>query len=79
MVLPRVSPLLDSTATLIDVRRVAALLGCSPRHVQRLVDVGRMPRPIRLGRLQRWHSAEIESWVAAGCPSCRPVSKARGK
>ena len=73
------SPSQDSSATLFDVRQIAELLGCSSRHVQRLADAGRMPRPIHLGRLLRWQKAEIESWVVAGCPNCRLASNARGK
>lgn len=38
------------SAELLDVRSVAARLGgCSTRHVYRLADAGRMPRPIKLG------------------------------
>ena len=70
------SPPLDSPATLFDVEQVATILNCSPRHVYRLADAGAMPKPRRLGVLVRWSRLEIEAWVKAGCPSCRP-SKAR--
>jgi excisionase family DNA binding protein len=43
-------------------------LGCSSRHVRRLADVGRMPRPIKLGSLVRWPRSVIEQWIADGCP-----------
>ena len=59
------------TAQLLDVEAVAAMLGCSPRHVYRLSDAGAMPRPVKLGALVRWSKAAVEDWVAAGCPSCR--------
>lgn len=55
-------------AELLDVRAVAATLSCSPRHVIRLSEAGRMPAPIRLGTLLRWNRALIEQWIAAGCP-----------
>lgn len=55
---------------MLTVDQVAALLGCSARHVYRLADMGRMPRPVKLGALVRWPRAVIESWIAAGCPSC---------
>jgi excisionase family DNA binding protein len=58
-------------AALLDVQGVAAMLGCSPRHVYRLADAGRMPRPVRIGRLVRWCRAALELWVADGCPSMR--------
>ena len=66
-----------SPAALLDVRAVAAMLGCSPRHVRRMADSGAMPRPIHLGRLVRWRKADVDQWLANGCPSCRPAKKAR--
>ncbi len=56
---------------LVDVRRVASLLNCSPRTVYRLSDGGRMPRPVKLGGLVRWRRDEIASWICAGCPAIR--------
>jgi predicted DNA-binding transcriptional regulator AlpA len=53
---------------LLDVNSVAGLLGVSTRMVWRLSDGGRMPRPIRLGRLVRWKSDVIDEWITAGCP-----------
>ncbi len=61
----------SSEAVLLDVSAVAAMLDCSPRHVYRLSDGGRMPRPIKLGALVRWRAGEIREWIAAGCPSVR--------
>ena len=54
---------------LLDVQAVARLLDCSARHVYRLADAGRMPRPVRIGTLVRWSRQAIESWIAAGCPA----------
>lgn len=56
---------------LLDVRGVAALLGCSPRHCYRLADGGKMPPPLRLGTLVRWSRRSVNDWIAAGCPSVR--------
>ena len=39
------------TAALLDVHGVADLLHCSRRHVYRMADAGRMPSPIKFGRL----------------------------
>jgi predicted DNA-binding transcriptional regulator AlpA len=60
-----------AAAQLIDVRAVARLLDCSPRHVWRLKDAGHLPRPVRLGALVRWPRQAIEDWIAAGCPAGR--------
>jgi excisionase family DNA binding protein len=53
---------------LIDVRVVAELLNCSERHVCRLADAGRIPRPVKLGALVRWNRCQVEKWLAEGCP-----------
>lgn len=64
------------TAELLSVRDVAALLGdCSVRHLYRMADAGRIPRPIKLGGLVRWRRAELVAWLDAGCP---PVRTAKG-
>lgn len=61
---------------LIDVHAVAENLGCSERHVWRMVDAGRMPEPRRLGSLCRWSRAEIEQWITDGCPILNKVATA---
>ena len=55
---------------LITVDDVSQLLKCSPRHVWRLADSGRMPRPYKIGALCRWPRDQIEAWIAAGCKPC---------
>ncbi len=56
---------------LLDVRAVAQLLDCSPRHVYRLSDGGRMPSPLKIGALVRWRRQDIDVWLAGGCKPCR--------
>ena len=56
---------------MLDVEGVAALLNCSTRHIYRLADSGRMPRPLKLGALCRWSRAAVEDWIGRGCPPCR--------
>ena len=56
---------------LLDVNAVARFLSCSARHVYRLADSGRMPRPQKLGALVRWDRIELEKWLADGCRECR--------
>jgi len=63
--------LAESTAKLLDMRTVADIFGCSPRHIYRITDAGRIPAPVKLGALVRWPRAAIEEWIAAGCPACR--------
>jgi excisionase family DNA binding protein len=53
---------------LLSVDDVAAMLSISGRHVYRLADAGRMPRPVKLGGAVRWDRLAIADWIAAGCP-----------
>lgn len=67
---PTVSPVL------LDVKSVAMLLGgCSVRHVYRMTDSGRMPQPVKVGALVRWRRADLEAWIAAGCPVQHPAKR----
>ena len=60
---------------LMTVNDVAKRLNCSTRTVYRLCDAGRMPLPLRIGTLVRWHESVIEAWIADGCPT---VARAPG-
>lgn len=61
----------ERDSAMLDVQGVATLLGCSSRHVFRMSDMGRMPRPVKLGALVRWSRAAIVNWIGQGCPNCR--------
>ena len=50
---------------LLTIQEVALLLGCSPRHIFRLVQAGQFPSPISLGsRLKRWPRVQVDRWLA---------------
>ncbi len=66
------------SSLLIDVNDLAEMLKCSPRHVWRMADAGKMPRPHKLGALCRWDRGAIEQWVAQGCPACRQRPAPKG-
>lgn len=53
---------------LLDARTVAGLLSVSPRTVWSWSASGRMPRPVRVGRVTRWKRSEVERWIELGCP-----------
>ncbi len=61
----------DASTKYLDAKGCAARYGFSWRHWLRLVDAGKAPPPVRFGRLVRWSISSLESWEAAGCPSCR--------
>ncbi|NOT01824.1 MAG: helix-turn-helix domain-containing protein [Phycisphaerales bacterium] len=60
-------------AEMLDVRAVSTILGgCSIRHIHRMADSGKMPRPVKLGALVRWRRIDLEQWIAARCPVQQP-------
>lgn len=63
-------------SALLDVHAVAAMLGCSARHVYRLSDSGRMPPPVKLGALVRWKRTSLFEWIQENCPSVRSARAA---
>ncbi len=56
---------------LLSLGDVATRLRVSTRHVRRLADAGRIPAPIHIGRLLRWRSEQLSTWIDAGCPVIR--------
>ncbi len=58
---PRPTPF--GSATLVDAKEIACFLGCSPKHVRRLAEQGRLPKPVKVGRLLRWPRQAIERWL----------------
>jgi excisionase family DNA binding protein len=74
----------DTTTTapaprLGNVKDAAALLGCSVKHVRRLIDMRRLPGVIRLGRLLRVDLVVLNKWVDQGCPSLARFSAKGGQ
>ncbi|MCD4726055.1 MAG: helix-turn-helix domain-containing protein [Pirellulales bacterium] len=65
----------EPSAKLLDVQAVAKMLGCSQRHVYRLSDASKMPRPVKLGALVRWSAVAIQEWIAGGCKPVRTVKR----
>lgn len=63
---PKQASVTDSLV-LIDVRAVGAMLCCSWRTVYRLADAGKLPRPVKVGRLTRWRKDLIEAFILNGC------------
>jgi len=58
----------DEKPLLLTAKDIAALCGVSVRTVWEWRAAGRLPAPIRLGRLIRWRRKDIEDWIEAGCP-----------
>ncbi len=65
----------EPSAMLIDVRRLAELLGISVRHAWRMHDKGSLPACVRIGACVRWKLKSIQDWLDKGCPPCRKIAK----
>jgi len=57
-----------STDKFYNYDQMADLLGCTQRTVANLLAAGRIPKPVRLGRLVRWPVSQVDEWIADGCP-----------
>ncbi len=68
----------SGSTALLDVRRVAAMLDCSPRSVYRLSDAGRMPQPVKLSAMVRWRRIDLDTWIGDGCPDLRKTKRGNG-
>ena len=66
------SPVVEKKAglarALIDIKKFAYLCDCSSRHLRRQVDLGRAPRPVKIGNALRWRLEYVLAWLRDGCP-----------
>ena len=53
----------------VDARGAARLCSLGERTWRRHNAAGLVPRPVRLGGRLLWIVAEVQQWLAAGCPS----------
>ncbi len=72
--LPKEEPKMSISA-LLTVMEVAEMLGLSERTVYRLADLGKMPRPVKIGAAVRWRRSELETWIEEGCPASQRKGK----
>ena len=57
-----------SLPLLLKAECAARFLGFSKSEFYRLNTTGRIPSPIRFGRVMRWPRAVLRRWTEAGCP-----------
>jgi len=53
----------SSRERLLNVCRVAELLGISKRGVYRLVARGELAKPVKVGQVSRWLESEVIAWI----------------
>jgi len=54
-----------SAPVMIAARDVARLLSVSERTIWQWAADGHLPRPVKIGRVVRWHRQTIDAWAAA--------------
>lgn len=47
-----------------DIMEWARRLGICRRQAELMVADGRIPPPVRIGRIRRWTEAQIDTWIA---------------
>ena len=53
---------------LIRYAELAEVLSVSKRTLNRMRTTGDLIRPVRVGKSLRWRLADVEEWIAQGCP-----------
>lgn len=48
---------------LLKMKQVCSLRSCSPATLYREIAAGRMPVPIKFGRMSRWDASEVEAAI----------------
>ena len=54
---------------LLRAEDAAALCSTSTRTWRTWGTIGKIPRPIHIGRIPFWRYDELKAWVEAGCPN----------
>lgn len=53
---------------LLGARDACRLCGTSLRTWRSWDSAGKVPRPVRIGRMVFWRRVELLAWIEAGCP-----------
>ncbi|WP_027274169.1 helix-turn-helix transcriptional regulator [Leminorella grimontii] len=48
---------------LVDMAFITQLTNTSDKWFYKLIQLGKFPKPIKLGRSSRWLRSEVESWL----------------
>lgn len=60
---PSAASLLNAENSLIDMAYITKHTKMTDKWFYKLIQDGRFPKPIKLGRCSRWYKSEVESWV----------------
>ena len=59
---------IDFRPLLLRAPEAASLCSTSVRTWRTWGTIGKIPRPIHIGRIPFWRYDELKAWVTAGCP-----------
>lgn len=48
---------------LIDMKFITQFTGLTDKWFYKLIQEGKFPKPIKLGRSSRWFKSEVEQWL----------------
>jgi predicted DNA-binding transcriptional regulator AlpA len=60
---------LAAPRAMLGAREAAAMCGIGRSLFLTLVDTGRAPLPLKLGRRTLWRVKDLQDWIDAGCPA----------
>lgn len=61
----------STDAMLLTAREACQLCGTSLRTWRSWDSAGKVPQPVRIGRMLYWRRFELLAWIEAGCPRRR--------
>lgn len=47
----------------VDMKFICTLTGLTDKWFYKLIQEGKFPKPIKLGRSSRWLKSEVENWL----------------
>jgi predicted DNA-binding transcriptional regulator AlpA len=54
--------------SLLHLYQLARLCQVDAETIRDWIDLGFVPRPVRVGPYLRWRSSDLDAWLTAGCP-----------
>lgn len=62
------------TNPLIDMKFITQYTGLTDKWFYKLIQEGKFPKPIKLGRSSRWFKSEVEQWLNQQIRASRGVN-----
>ena len=59
---------MDTDQVLLTSSQTAKIIGVTLRTWYVYDQLGKVPKPVRIGRKLFWHKDELYAWIYAGCP-----------